>query len=132
MTVKLRAFHEPCHLARIVYGQCDGCGEWPEQLHLPTKEHGWYCAGCCPVCQQQRAVKAALAHPAGAGKSDSAIAKHVGVDHQTVANWREKMTVSCEVRKIESRTVTRGDFTYQQNTANIGRGPTDVRELEPE
>lgn len=65
-------------------------------------------------------MKAALVHPSGAGKSDSAIAKHVGVDHVTVKNWREKLTASCEIHKMDSRTVTRGDSTYQQNTANIG------------
>ena len=66
-------------------------------------------------------MKAALAHPGGAGKSDSAIAKHVGVDHVTVKNWREKLAASCEIHKIAERTVTRGGSTYQQNTANIGR-----------
>src|ERR1019366_5561222 len=40
---------------------------------------------------KQRAVKAALAHPGGAGKSDSAIARHVGVSAPTVAAWREKV-----------------------------------------
>lgn len=60
-------------------------------------------------------------HPGGAGKSDSAIAKHV--DHVTVKNWREKMTASCEIHKIETRTASRGGSTYQQNTANIGRRP---------
>lgn len=56
----MNAFHEPCHLARFVCGQCDACGAWPEQLHIPTKKHGWFCVRCCPVCQQ-RAVKATLA-----------------------------------------------------------------------
>jgi hypothetical protein len=30
------------------------------------------------------------------------------------------------------RTVTRGKSTYQQNTANIGRKPVEIREPEPE
>src|ERR1017187_9996790 len=83
-------------MALFVIGQCDGCGEWPEQLHLPTKEHGWYCAGCCPVCQQQRAVKAALAHPGGAGKSDRERAKHVGVAPITVGSGGE----SCNQNRL--------------------------------
>lgn len=68
---------------------------------------------------KQRAVKAALQHPKSVGLSDREIARHVGVDHQTVANWRGKL--SGEIRQIETRTVTRNGTTYTQNTANIGR-----------
>jgi hypothetical protein len=39
----------------------------------------------------QRATMAALAHPQAAGLSDNQIAEHVGVDHKTVAAWREKL-----------------------------------------
>ena len=70
---------------------------------------------------KQRAVKAALGHPGGAGKSDSAIAKHVGVDVKTVGSWRDRL--SMEIPKMDHRTVTRGASTYQQNTTNIGRKP---------
>lgn len=70
---------------------------------------------------KQRAVKAALAHPQAAGKSDSTIAKHVGVDQKTVANWRGQLVASKEIPKIDQRTVTRNGTTYQQNTANIGK-----------
>jgi hypothetical protein len=72
-------------------------------------------------------VKAALAHPGGAGKSDSAIAKHVGVSAPTVAAWREKIHPSIKSLEIAERTVTRGASTYQQNTANIGRKPVENR-----
>jgi hypothetical protein len=74
---------------------------------------------------KQRAVKAALGHPNGAGKSNSAIARHVGVDEGTVRSWREKMAISSEIPKIDSRTVTRNGITYQQNTANIGKRKED-------
>ena len=67
---------------------------------------------------KQRAVKAALQHPNGAGKSNSQIARHVGVDEGTVRNWREKLNPSSEIPKI--RTVTRNGTTYQQNTSRIG------------
>jgi hypothetical protein len=76
---------------------------------------------------KQRAVKAALLHPQGAGKSDRDIAKHVGVDSETVRNWRNKLTASSEIRKIDTRTVSRNGTTYQQNTTNIGKSPTDHR-----
>jgi transposase-like protein len=75
---------------------------------------------------KQRAVKAALGHPGGAGKSDSAIAKHVGVDVKTVGSWRDRL--SMEIPKMDHRTVTRSGSTYQQNTTNIGRKPVEVRE----
>lgn len=48
---------------------------------------------------KQRAVQAALVDPGGAAKSDSAIAKHVGVDTQTVANWCEQLELTSEIRK---------------------------------
>ena len=67
---------------------------------------------------QQRAVKAALMHPQGSGKSDRQIAAHVGVDHQTVANWRAKLTG--EIRQSDVRTGRDGRTI---NTANIGRRP---------
>lgn len=72
---------------------------------------------------KQRAVKSALTHANGAGKSNSQIARHVGVDEGTVRNWRERLSSSSEIPKTETRSVTRGNTTYQQNTANIGRTP---------
>jgi hypothetical protein len=74
---------------------------------------------------KQRAVQAALVHPGGAGKSDHQIAKHVGVDQKTVLGWRAKLELSKEIPQIASRTVTRGQSTYQQNTSNIGRKPVE-------
>lgn len=70
---------------------------------------------------KQRAVKAALGHPKGAGMSDSQIAKHVGVHQTTVSEWRAKLNPSQGNLKIATRTVTRKGKTYQQDTANIGR-----------
>jgi len=80
---------------------------------------------------KQRAVKAALEHPKSQALSDSQIAKHVGVDHVTVARWREKLSASCEIHKIEKRTVTRGGTTYQQNITNIGhRAAPEAKRLQ--
>ena len=42
-------------------------------------------------------------HPAGAGLSDSQIARHVGVDHKTVAAWREKLEGTWEIPKSNQR-----------------------------
>jgi hypothetical protein len=70
-----------------------------------------------------------IAHPKGAGMSDRQIAEHVGVDHQTVANWRKQLSPSVEVRQME-RTVTRNGTTYQQNVANIGKHRAAIAQLE--
>src|ERR1035441_2906838 len=79
---------------------------------------------------KQRAVKAALAHPGGAGKSDHQIAKHVGVADSTVADWRKKLNPSLGNLEMAERTVTRGGSTYQQNTANIGRHASVAKSAE--
>lgn len=83
---------------------------------------------------KQRAVQAALLHPKGAGLSNSTIAAHVGVDESTVRVWREKLTASSGIPKIDTRSVTRKGTTYQQNTANIGRrdAPPPAPAAEPE
>lgn len=70
---------------------------------------------------KQRAVKAALMHPRGADLSDSQIAKHVGVHHETVREWRAKLEASCGIRKMAARKVTRKGKTYKQDTTRIGR-----------
>lgn len=69
-------------------------------------------------------MKAALAHPGGAGKSDSAIAKHVGCSAEWVRQIRGKLVSSNKLEDSPIRTVTRNGTTYQQDTANIGRNPT--------
>ena len=69
---------------------------------------------------KHRAVQAALKHPKGAGQSDSQIAKHVGVDHKTVAAWRAKMESTWEIPKSPKRTGRDGRTI---NTAKIGERP---------
>ncbi len=71
---------------------------------------------------KQRAVKAALVHPKAAELSLRDIAKHVGVGHDTVRVYREQMKPICPNLTDTKRTVTRNGATYQQDTANIGRG----------
>jgi len=44
------------------------------------------------TADKERAIKAALRHPACTGLSDREIGRHVGCDHKTVAGWRAKMT----------------------------------------
>jgi len=66
---------------------------------------------------KHRAVKAALKHPKGAGQSDSQIARHVGVDHKTVAAWREKLEATREIPKSAKRA---GGDGRTINTSKIG------------
>jgi len=70
---------------------------------------------------KQRAVKSALLHARATSLSNSAIARHVGVDEATVRNWRAKLAASSEIPKMDTRTVSRQGTTYQQRTTQIGR-----------
>ncbi|HOD84359.1 MAG TPA: ParB N-terminal domain-containing protein [Phycisphaerae bacterium] len=87
-----------------------------------------------------RAVKSALRHCKGE-RSDSEIARHVGVDHHTVAKYRDELVVageitaaakgsaSWEVPKMDdepcsgqpARVVTRKGKTYQMKVGSIGK-----------
>lgn len=66
--------------------------------------------------------------------SDSAIAKHCGVNHKTVAKYREAILGNSQDRSQQAiignsedrkqpaqRTVTRNGKTYKQNVSNIGK-----------
>lgn len=60
---------------------------------------------------KQRAVRAALGHPNGAGLSDRQVASHVGVDHKTVSAWREKLEGTGEIPQSDHRTGRDGRTT---------------------
>ena len=64
---------------------------------------------------KRNAVRRALLHPRGCQLSNRQIAKHVGVNDKTVAVIRCELESSAEIPQIESRTVQRGDQTYQQS-----------------
>jgi hypothetical protein len=68
---------------------------------------------------KERAVNAALRHPGGASKSDREIADHVGVHYVTVSRHRAKLQSSGAMHQMRSRTVTRGQSTFVQNTTGI-------------
>lgn len=76
---------------------------------------------------KQRAVRLALAHPNAAGKSNRAIAEHVGVDDKTVAKYRAALESSSEIPKIDAREVERGGRRYVMPTANIGPGKVSLQ-----
>lgn len=69
---------------------------------------------------KRRAAEAALAHPYANRYSSREIARHCGVSHQTIENYRDRI---CQILTDEPRIVTRNGTTYEMNTANIGRQP---------
>lgn len=83
---------------------------------------------------KRRAVEAALRHPYAGRYSDNEIARHVGVDHKTVAVYRKPILGNSQ--DTADRTVTRNGSTYTMNTANIGRreveAPKPMWEVAPE
>jgi hypothetical protein len=111
---------------RVKAAEKGGVDEIACELHQGTQEDAqWYSLAANKTNglrrtndDKHRAVKAALRHPKGAGLSDSQIARHVGVDHKTVAAWREKLEGTWEIPKSDKRTGGDGRMT---NTAKIGR-----------
>jgi hypothetical protein len=79
---------------------------------------------------KKKAVKAALRHPNGPKCSDHDLAEHCGVAVNTVCKYRAELVASMQIAQIDTRTVTRNGKTYEQNTANIGKGKLDVRNSE--
>lgn len=73
---------------------------------------------------KQRAVKAALQHPTGAGMSDGQIAAHLGVSDQTVRNYRRRIASTPKV--LESRR-RKGLDGRTINVAKIGKMPEPPR-----
>lgn len=114
---------------RVEAALMEGRSEIAADVRQGTQQDAqWYSLGANKTngirrthSDKQRAVRAALLHEKSCGLSDSVIARHVGVDSQTVANWRHKLESSSEIRKIDTRTVNRKGRSYQQKTSNIGR-----------
>lgn len=92
---------------------------------------------------KQRAVKLALQHPRGRNLSDRQIAKHVGVSRRSVDQWRQKLSgknaqiakrrgyktsEDNETANQQTRTVNRGDSTYQMRVRN---GPAKQKSEDP-
>jgi hypothetical protein len=73
---------------------------------------------------KRNAVQQALLHSKGAEESDRSIAEHVGVHHDTVGRIRKEMELSGAIRRIESRTVRRGNQVYQQKIPRFSFGGT--------
>lgn len=70
------------------------------------------------TADKERSVRLALKHPNAPGMSDNALAKHLGVDHKTIAKYRGEMQSTWEIPKSETRTGADGRSI---NTTNIGK-----------
>ena len=110
---------------RVRAAEQSGFAEIASELHQGTQQDAqWYSFAANKANglrrtndDKHRAVNAALKHPKGAGLSDSQIARHVGVDHKTVAAWRAKLEGTWEIPKSAERTGADGRTT---NTSKIG------------
>jgi len=85
---------------------------------------------------KEKAVRAALKHPGGAGLSGRKIAEHVGVDNKTVERYRGELIATEEIPQSTHRAGRDGRTI---DTANIGTrhveaepGPQGVPEAEEE
>ncbi len=78
---------------------------------------------------KEKAVKAALLHPKGAGLSDKEIGEYVGVSHSTVAKYRAELESTCQIGKSTAR---QGRDGRTIDTSNIGGGGAGENEEEEE
>lgn len=72
---------------------------------------------------KKRAILAALRHPNAAALSDRQIASHLGVDHKTIAVYREQLQSTGEIPSQTQRTGADGRTI---NTTNIGAKPATL------
>lgn len=79
---------------------------------------------------RERAIRAALKHPAGQVMSNREIAKHLGVDDKTIGKYREEMERAAQIPQVRERTGGDGK-TYTQpetNYAEVWRLESHVRD----
>ncbi len=80
--------------------------------------------------QKREAITSYLTDPERTNWSDREIARQVGASPQTVANWRQRLSVtsrsgqtrSQQTRSQQNRTVIRGGKVFKMRTDNIGQG----------
>ena len=48
------AVMSPCIITSRMVAPCDRCGQPASPVHMPRREHGLYCADCCPVCSKAK------------------------------------------------------------------------------
>jgi hypothetical protein len=113
---------------RVEAALLEGREEVAADIHQGTVEDAqWFSFGANKTNgirrdnrDKQRAIQTALKHPKSQGLSDREIARHLGVHHDTVSEWRKRLEASVGIRQIETRTATRQGATYEINITNIG------------
>lgn len=45
----MSGFDEPCHVCRLIRGECVTCGDRTGPLHMPMVAFGVFCPKCCPI-----------------------------------------------------------------------------------
>lgn len=106
------------------------------EVHQGTQQDAqWFSFGANKVNglrrtnnDKQRAVKAALQHPGGAGLSDGQIAAHVGVSDQMVRNYRRRIESTPKVLKSTKR---KGRDGRTIDVARIGKAPATPQDPSP-
>lgn len=43
-----------CIITFRMVAPCDRCGRPASPVHMPRREHGLYCAECCPACSPRK------------------------------------------------------------------------------
>ena len=81
---------------------------------------------------KEKAVKAALLHPKGAGLSDTSIAEHVGVSPTFVGKHRKGLEESGSLSTVDSRQGRDGRTIDTTNIGGPAREPDDEYEADPE
>jgi hypothetical protein len=123
------------------YWLVDGCHRlWAHRLTRPgeaiicrvfkgsLQEAQWHSYGVNKThglrrtnADKERAVRAAVAHPMAADKSNRQIAEHCGVSEGMVRKYRAFRDGISSVTVSKIRTVTRAGKTYRLDTTRIGR-----------
>jgi hypothetical protein len=76
--------------------------------------------------ETEEVLKLALRHPNAANLTDASISEHVHVPRSTVQYWRKKL--SCQSwQDTCTRTVTRGNTTYEMDVTGIGKKENERR-----
>jgi hypothetical protein len=121
---------------RVKAAEKSGRDEIACEVHQGTQQDAqWFSFGANKVNglrrtnnDKQRAVKAALQHPGGAGLSDGQIAAHVGVSDQMVRNYRRRVESTPKVLKSTKR---KGRDGRTIDVARIGKAPATPQDPSP-
>jgi hypothetical protein len=79
---------------------------------------------------RERAIRAALKHPAGQQLSNREIAKHLGVDDKTIGKYREEMEQAAQIPQVRERTGGDGKTYTANSRSDTPRNDLTVEETQ--